>query len=142
MAITGVDHLVFLVEDIDKGIDTWQNRLGLTLTHRVDVEEIGLRQAFFSLSDGTFIELIAPAHEQSPLTTTLKSRGEGLHTVAVAVDDLDKTTDALHEQGATLVGVGTPQVFVHPKSANGVRIQLWPKDRPHRWRDNPSESST
>ena len=49
--------------------------------------------------------------------------------------------EALHElqaRGVQLVGAGTPQVFIHPKSAHGVMIQLWPKDRPHRWRDGGS----
>ena len=44
----------------------------------------------------------------------------------------------LQAQGVQLVGAGTPQVFIHPKSAHGVMIQLWPKDRPHRWRDGGS----
>ncbi|MED5347935.1 MAG: hypothetical protein VYE01_08260 [Pseudomonadota bacterium] len=56
--------------------------------------------------------------------------------LALAVDDLDESVAALQQQQVQLIGVGTPQVFIHPRSAHGVMIQLWPKDRPHRWRDS------
>lgn len=138
MAINGVDHLVILVEDIQASIETWQ-RLGFTLSHRADVEAVGIRQAFFLLEDGGFIELIAPSTDASPIAKTLAARGEGIHTVALKVGDLDETVELLTEQGVELIGVGTPQVFIHPRSASGVRIQLWPRERPHRWQANQSE---
>jgi len=138
MPFTGSDHLVIQVRDIDQAIHTWQNQFGLPLSHRADLPEVGIRQAFFLLEDKTFLELIAPLGENSPLEKTLESRGEGIHTVALKVDDLNATVEDLESQGVQLVGVGTPQVFIHPKSANGVRIQLWPAARPHRWHDNPN----
>jgi hypothetical protein len=51
---------------------------------------------------------------------------------------MEATIERLESQGVRLIGVGTPQVFVHPKSANGVRIQLWPKTQPHRWKEQPN----
>ena len=68
----------------------------------------------------------------------MKEHGEGVHVLALAVDDLEASVAALQAEGVQLVGAGTPQVFIHPKSAHGVMIQLWPKDRPHRWRDGGS----
>ena len=61
--------------------------------------------------------------------------------LALAVDDLDESVAALQQQQVQLIGVGTPQVFIHPRSAHGVMIQLWPKDRPHRWRDSNGQMS-
>ena len=138
MAFSGADHLVISVRDIDQGIDTWQNKLGLTLSHKVDLTEVGICQAFFLLEDDTFIELIAPMSDSSPIAKTLESRGEGVHTVALKVDDIDVAIEHLASQGVQLIGVGSPQVFIHPKSANGVRIQLWPKTQPHRWKEQPN----
>ena len=138
MAFSGADHLVISVRDIDQGIDTWQNKLGLTLSHKVDLQEVGICQAFFLLEDDTFIELIAPMSDSSPIAKTLESRGEGVHTVALKVDDIDVAIEHLASQGVQLIGVGSPQVFIHPKSANGVRIQLWPKTQPHRWKEQPN----
>ena len=141
MSIAEMDHLVIVVEDIDAGIQVWRDRLGLTLSHRVDLDEAGIQQAFFSLDDGTFIELVASAQNRSPIAGILESNGEGLHVVALKVDDLDETVAALKNQNVKMIGVGTPQVFIHPESATGVMVQLWPKDRPHRWRTNPSEAN-
>ena len=137
MSISGTDHTVIAVRDIEDGIRNWRDGLGLVLSHAVDLDEAGVRQAFFALPDGTFIELVAPAREGSPLDAALEARGEGIHVLALRVDDPDETVAGLQTQGVRLTGVGTPQVFVHPKSANGVMIQLWPKNRPHRWRDGP-----
>ena len=138
MAFSGSDHLVILVRDIDQAIHTWQQQIGLPLSHGADLPEVGIRQAFFLLEDDTFIELIAPMDDSSPITKTLESRGEGVHTVALKIDDMEATIERLESQGVRLIGVGTPQVFVHPKSANGVRIQLWPKTQAHRWKEQPS----
>jgi len=138
MSITETDHIVIVVKDIEEGIRNWRDGLGLSLSHTVDQADADIRQAFFSLQDGTFIELIAPAHDDSPVAGIVASRGEGVHVVALTVDDLDVTIETLQERGVKLIGVGTPQVFIHPKSANGVMIQLWPKDRAHRWKASPN----
>ena len=139
MTIKGTDHLVLLVSDIESGVRTWRDNLGLTLSHRVDLPEIGMAQAFFLLDDGTFIELIAPTVETSPLNAALESRGEGVHVAAMRVDDLVCAVSELKARGVRLVGEGTEQVFIDPASANGVLVQLWPSDRPHRWQAAPSE---
>ena len=135
MSITGTDHMVIAVRDIEDGIRNWRDRFGLTLSHAADLADVGIRQAFFTLEDNTFIELVAPVGEESPLADVLESRGEGIHILALKVDNLEEKVAALQAQGVRLTGVGTPQVFIHPKSANGVMVQLWPKSRLHRWRD-------
>ena len=139
MSLTGTDHLVLLVADIEAGIRTWRDGMGLSLTHRVSLSEAGIDQAFFLLADGTFLELIAPIGEASPLNTALQGRGEGVHVVAMKVDDLDAAVADLRERGVRLIGEGSAQVFVHPESTGGVVLQLWPSDRPHRWQSAPSE---
>ncbi len=138
MSISATDHLVIIVKDIDEAIQNWMN-LGLTLTHRARVDAVSIDQAFFLLHDGSFIELIAPSDEKSPLTKTIDSRGEGIHTVALQVEDIQAAVNQMQTNGVEIIGAGTDQVFVHPRSANGVRNQLWDKQRPHRWQANPSE---
>jgi len=138
MSISGIDHIVILVKDIEDGIKKWQD-FGLSLSHQVELKEAGIQQAFFKLGDNTFIELLAPGHDRSPINGALASRGEGIHVVALEVDDLDDSISQLQSNGTELTGVGSNQVFIHPKSANGVMVQLWPADRPHRWKDNPNK---
>ncbi|MEM8497997.1 MAG: VOC family protein [Pseudomonadota bacterium] len=135
MAIRAFDHLVILVNDLDDGIARWRDQFGLSLSHHVELEDVGIRQAFFSLDDGSFLELVAPAHDQSPVAGLIESNGEGVHVLALRVDDLEESAQALQQARVELKGLGTPNVFIVPCSANGVMVQLWPKDRPHRWRD-------
>ena len=102
----------------------------------MDFEEHGIKQAFFPLADGSFIELLSATNDESRVAQILRDKGEGIHVLAMQVADLDTAVEQLQTNGIELMGVGTDRVFIHPDSANGVMIQLWPKDRPHRWRDS------
>lgn len=124
MAITGFDHLVVRVKDLDAGIETYRDRLGLTLDRTDRNEALGIKQAFFNLPGGGFIEVVAPLDAEGAVGKAQASRGEGIHTISFAVDDLAATTAAFKEAGAQLIGEGAPQVFVHPKSTHGVLLQL------------------
>ena len=69
---------------------------------------------------------MAPTNDEAAVGRAIESRGEGLHTLAMEVDDLDATVKDLESKGVRLIGVGGPQVFIHPKSANGILVQLTP----------------
>ena len=105
-------------------MNTWQNLLGVELDRTDENEGLGIKQAFFNLDDGGFVEIVSPTNPDAAVGKALASRGEGIHTIAMAVDDMDGTVASLKEAGAILIGEGGPQVFVHPKSANGLLIQL------------------
>lgn len=124
MAITQFDHLVVRVGDLEEGIKTYRDALGFELDRTGESEELGIKQAFFNLPGGGFIEVVAPLSADSAVGKALEGRGEGVHTVAFAVDDLAATCDALKAGGARLIGEGSPTVFVHPKSSHGVLLQL------------------
>ncbi len=124
MALTGFDHLVVRVNDIDAGIATYRDALGLTLDRTDEHEGLGIKQAFFNLPNGGFIEIVAPLGTDSAVGKALEGRGEGVHTIAFEVDDLAATCAAMKEGGARLIGEGGPQVFVHPKSTHGILLQL------------------
>ena len=127
MTMTGFDHLVVRVKDLEDGIATYRDGLGLVLDRTEESEALGIKQAFFNLPGGGFVELVAPTDPGSPVGRALENRGEGIHTVAMAVDDLEATTAAMRDQGIQLIGEGGPQVFVHPKSTHGVLLQLTEK---------------
>ena len=124
MAVTGFHHLVIRVKDFEESVSTWQNLLGVELDRTDQNDALGIKQAFFNLPGGGFIELVSPTDDTAAVGKALATRGEGIHTIALAVDDLDATTQAQKAGGARLIGEGGPQVFVHPKSANGVLVQL------------------
>ena len=124
MTLSAFDHLVVRVKDIDEGIATYRDKVGLTLDRTEESEALGIKQAFFNLPDGGFIEVVAPTSSDSAVGKALEGRGEGIHTVAFAVDDLDATCAAMKAGGAQLIGEGGAQVFVHPRSTHGVLLQL------------------
>jgi methylmalonyl-CoA/ethylmalonyl-CoA epimerase len=99
----------------------------MKLERRSESEALGIRQAFFPFPDGGFLEVVAPLSPDSPVGKAIEGRGEGIHTVSLAVDDLAATVKTMQEDGVQLIGVGNPQVFVHPKSAHGLLIQLTEK---------------
>lgn len=133
MALKELDHVVLLVRDIEEGVATW-TRLGLSLSHRVNNPDNGVAVAFFIQPDGTFLELVAPTRDDSLYAQMLREHGEGLRLLSFKVDDLDQAVAELASRGVKLRGVGTDRVFIEPDSASGILVQLWPRDRPHRWK--------
>lgn len=124
MAITGIDHIVVRVKDIDVGIESYK-KMGLELTNTLETPGIG-KQAIFRLADETFIELVAPTSPDSPVGSAIEKRGEGIHTVAFSVDDLDKTVEVIKASGATVIQPDDMKgtAFVHPKATHGVLLQV------------------
>ena len=124
MAIKGVDHVVIRVEDFDAAVATWKDKLGMVLDRTDESEALGIKQAFFNMDNGGYVEIVAPTNADAAVGKALASRGEGLHTLALEVDDLGTTIKDFEASGLQLIGVGSPQVYVHPKSANGMLLQL------------------
>jgi len=123
MAITGIDHIVLRVNSLEEAIASF-TRMGLELTKRAEHPAVG-RIAFFRLADGFFFEVVEPLTPESAVGQALAKRGEGVHTVALAVDDLAATTAALGEAGLQVIdGAPLPVAFLHPKAAHGVMVQL------------------
>ena len=124
MAIKGIDHVVIRVTDIDEAIESY-TKLGMELTRTLETPAIG-KQAIFRFGDGTFIELVAPLSPDSAVGRAIEGRGEGVHTVALSVDDLEKTVRDIATSGAQVIraeGLDNT-AFVHPKSTHGVLLQM------------------
>lgn len=127
MGITGVDHIVVRVKDLDEAIHTYRDKLGMKLDRMAESEALGIKQAFFPFPDGGFLELVAPLDADSAVGKAIDSRGEGIHTVSLAVDDLAATVLSMQKAGVRLIGAEGPQVFVHPISTSGVLLHLTEK---------------
>jgi len=127
MAITGIDHIVLRVNDIDEGIASYK-KLGLELTKTLETEGIG-KQAIFHLADDTFIELVAPTDASSAIARAIERNGEGLHTVAFSVDDVKVTAADVANNDAQVLprADDDKQAYVHPKSMHGLLVQLQKK---------------
>jgi methylmalonyl-CoA/ethylmalonyl-CoA epimerase len=124
MAINGIDHVVIRVNDIEVAIKSYQN-LGLELTKQLENDYVG-KIAIFAMPNGTFIELVSPTDPNSDLAKALEKRGEGVHTVAFVVDELDPVVSTMKDGGATVIQTEdfADNAFVHPKSSHGVLLQM------------------
>jgi len=133
MKINRIDHLAIAVPDLDKAIPFFTDVLGLEVTH-TDVEEgQGVVVAFMPLGESE-IELIEPVEETSGVARFLDRRGSGMHHLCVEVDDMDEALARLQEHEVRLIddepyiGTGGRRiVFIHPKAAHGVLVELYEK---------------
>ncbi len=124
-----VDHIAFVVWDIDEALEMYVKRLGFTVKERRVVPSQGVEICFLD-AEPVAIELIRPVDKESGVARFLAKRGEGQHHVCFRVDDIRSTLTALRTQGFQLIdeeprrGVHGWVAFVHPKSTHGVLIEL------------------
>ena len=125
-----LDHVALAVRDLDKAIDDYRRLFGSEPLHREVVEEQGVEEAMIAVG-GSFVQLLQPLSEDTPVGRFLATRGEGLHHVALAVADIDGALEHLKQEGARLVdeeprigGGGARIAFVHPKAFAGTLVEL------------------
>ena len=123
--IRNIDHVVIAVKDLNEGIATYRDTLGMTL-ERTD-ENKARKQAIFTIGgEGCFLEMLEPLDPETPVGRALERRGEGIYMVALAVNNLGQTVHDLKAKGVQLIGGERPQdqVFSHPHSAHGALLRL------------------
>ena len=125
----GVDHVVVAVKDLDASVAKYEAIYGTAVSDRSEAPAAGMKMAFFRFAD-SYIELVSNLGDEGPIAKRLADRGEGVHLIAMKVDDLDATLVELRAKGVRLVGdpgAGNPvkgQVFVHPSETGGVLTQI------------------
>jgi len=129
--IKGINHLAIIVDDFDKALPFWQDALGLQVQGIEEVPEEQVSVAFIPLG-ASKIELIKPESSNSGVAKYLERRGAGLHHVCLEVDDLDALLARFVETGIRMINDvprtspdGRRYAFVHPKSTNGVLVELY-----------------
>jgi methylmalonyl-CoA/ethylmalonyl-CoA epimerase len=129
--IKRIDHVAILVDDMEKTLSFWRDGLGMEVSHTQEVQAEQSRVAFLPLG-GSEIELVQPTTDDSGLARYLEKRGPGMHHVCLEVDDIRGMLERLKKRGVQLIHE-TPQAglggrlyaFIHPKSANGVLVELY-----------------
>jgi len=124
-----IDHLGIAVKSLAKAKEFYQT-LGMQVMPEETVAAEKVRLAMVPM-DGSRIELLEPLEADSPIGRFLEKRGEGLHHVALHVNDLAGTVERLKAAGTRFVSDeikvgagGHLYVFVHPSSAGGVLLEL------------------
>ena len=125
----GLDHIVVAVKDIDAAVGRYETIYNTKCSERRDNEAAGMKMAFFRFPE-SYVELVSNLGDKGPIAKRLTDLGEGVHLVAMKVDNLEATLNDLREKGVRLVGdpgPGNPvkgQVFIHPSVTGGVLTQL------------------
>ena len=118
------------MSDLDAGIALYERTFAMPLAHRERVESQGVEAALLDVGDG-HLELLAPLDPETVVGKFIERRGEGLHHVAYAVDDIDAVLGRLKQEGVELIdaeprrGIRNSRVaFLHPKATGGVLTEI------------------
>jgi methylmalonyl-CoA/ethylmalonyl-CoA epimerase len=128
--LTEVDHVAIAVRDLDAAIAWYAETFGATVAHRELVERDGVEEALLAVAD-SYIQLLTPTRDDSPVAKYLANRGEGLHHVGYRVADCGVALQQAVAAGARAIDAeprpgsrGTTVAFLHPKTAFGTLIEL------------------
>ena len=125
-----VEHIGIAVKDINSSITLFEKLLGVKSYKTEKVLSEGVNTAFFGISDQK-IELLSSINQGSAIEKFLESKNEGVHHIALLVDSLEFEINRLEGLGFQFISK-TPKegadnkriVFLHPKSTNGVLVEL------------------
>ncbi len=128
--LTEIDHVAIAVHDLDAAIAWYAEVFGATVDHRERVESDGVEEALLKVAD-SYVQLLTPFNEASPVAKYLATKGEGLHHIGYRVDDCAAALQAVKDAGGRVIDEaprpgsrGTTVAFVHPKTSFGTLIEL------------------
>lgn len=128
--ITHLDHIAIAVPDLEKAIKRFLEDFGLSFNGTEDVEAAQTTTAFFPIA-GTQIELVHPLNGGGPIAKYLEKKGGGIHHICFRSDNILEDVERLKAKGyqflsdAPTPGAhGCQVIFIHPKSCDGVLIEL------------------
>ena len=125
-----IEHLGIAVKDLEAAKETYKALLNIDPYKKEKVESEGVTTLFFKTGESK-IELLSATNPESPIAKFIDKRGEGIHHIAFAVDDIEAEIKRLEAEGFRLLNA-TPKsgadnkliAFLHPKSSNGVLVEL------------------
>ncbi|MDP8959293.1 MAG: methylmalonyl-CoA epimerase [Actinomycetota bacterium] len=128
--LINLDHVAIAVHDLDAALQEYRSQYGVEPLYREVVEEQGVEEAMLPVG-GSFVQLLEPLGEETPVGRFLAQRGEGLHHLAFAVADIEVALAHLKQRGTLLVdqaprggGRGSRIAFVHPRALAGTLVEL------------------
>jgi len=130
MRVRGIHHIAIAVKDVDEALKKFRDVLGI----EAEVEEVpeeGVKVAMINVGNAR-IELVQGLSPDSAVSKFVEKRGEGIHHIAIAVDNVDEASRELVLKGYRLVypqpkivAKGKRKInFVHPKDLHGVLLEL------------------
>jgi len=128
--ILKIDHLGLAVKNIRAGEKFWTDALGMVCEGSETVAQQGVTTAFFPVGESE-VELLEATSADSPVAKFLEKRGEGIHHIALRVENIEAALAELKEKGVRLIdetpryGAGGAKIaFIHPQATGGVLVEL------------------
>ena len=128
--LTEIDHVAIAVTDLESAISWYEENLGATVDHREVVDSDGVEEALLKVAE-SYIQLLTPTRDDSPVAKYLEKKGEGLHHIGYRVADCGAALEQIKAQGGRVIddaprpgSRGTTVAFVHPKTSFGTLIEL------------------
>ncbi len=123
-----IDHIGIAVKSLRNSIDNWEMILGVKSSDIIEVNDSFVKVAFLNIENAK-IELLESAGDKSSIKKFIEKRGEGIHHIAIKVDDINSTIKLLRKSGKKIadpfIGAeGFPVAFIHPSYSNGVLIEI------------------
>ena len=125
--IKRVHHIAIAVKNTDEVLETYSKVLGLKPSHSKEMNQLKL--TLIPIGD-VEIELVEPTSPETTIANFIESRGEGVHHICLEVEDIAEELRSLAAKGVELIdkepreGVEGRIGFIHPRSTNGVLIEL------------------
>ncbi len=128
--IKKIEHIGIAVSSIENSNLLFKKLFGEPHYKLENLESEGVSTSFFMIGE-TKIELLEATTPNSPIAKFIEKKGEGIHHIAYAVDDLDSEINRLTSEGFQFIskqpkdGVDNKRIcFLHPKSTNGILVEL------------------
>ena len=128
--LTEIDHIAIAVWDLGDAIDTYRDTFGALVEHREIVESDGVEEALLKVAD-SYIQLLTPTNDDSPVAKYLEKKGEGLHHIGYRVANCAEALERVKAEGHKVIDQeprpgsrGTTVAFIHPKAILGTLIEL------------------
>ena len=124
-----IHHVAIVVRSIDASLALWRDLLGLELEAIMDIPTDRVRIAFLPVGESK-VELVEPTDDTTGVARFLESKGEGFHHVCFEVGNLAEALIRLELDGLELIdtaprrGAEGPVAFIHPRSCQGVLVEL------------------
>ncbi|MGI9527084.1 MAG: methylmalonyl-CoA epimerase [Weeksellaceae bacterium] len=125
-----IEHVGIAVSNLEEANKLYTQLLGVKPYKQEAVESEGVTTSFFKVGE-TKIELLEGSREDSPISKFVAKKGQGIHHIAYAVDDIKAEMKRLQEEGFVLLNDepkpgadGKVVAFLHPKSSGGVLVEL------------------
>ncbi len=125
-----LDHVAIAVSSMSEALSTFERLYGLVPDHTEEIVSDKVTEAMLPIGN-THLQLLEPSGPESTVAKFIEKRGQGLHHIAIRVTDIEATLAHLKKEGADLLdseprigGGGHRVAFVHPKTTNGILIEL------------------